>query len=427
MKKSYLFILLLAGALVSCKKEKPADAGSDSDSDVIETTFIASDFTCTNKLAKSDITEKGVLTWSEGDEVYYFSDAAAKKMEKVAFTSSGKTPTVKLTHKSGSKFIAAYFPGENVSDPAIKDYNLSTFTCPGINPVQSGAIASPAVAYATIDDETRYLNLTLKNICSAIQFSLPEGNEVDKVEMVVNNQSAGNEINGAFKVDLTAENPSPVFTASYDKTEGSQYVTSVATAKKGGIFYINVLPCTLAEGFTLKLYKGSKVQSVTYGDEATFSPGLIHTLGDPTAAPAEPETFTFTTADLGKANNWEFVTTALYYNTAEYGDLRMSVLENPDGSQNGYLLANSAGWRFYQARVKGTLTLESKSGRNIKTVKFTYSSKNGGVILYEENQIASDSPYTFTDISSTRTFTCGSTTGSASGQYTITAWEITVQ
>lgn len=427
MKKRYISIFLIAGAIVSCSKERPVYVDREFDPSVIETTFIASDFSCTNMLAKASITEKGVLTWSEGDEVYYFSDAAEKKMEKVAFTASGKTPTVLLSHKSGSKFVAAYFPGGNVSDPAIKDYNPGTFTCPGINPVQPGAIMSPAVAYAEIKDETRYMNLTLKNLCSAIQFSLPKDNEIDKVEMVVNNKSAGNEINGAFKVDITSDNPTPVFTAPYDGTEGSQYSTIIATEKKSGIFYINVLPCTLAEGFVLKIHKGGKVQSVTYGGEATFSPGLIHTLGDPTAAPAEPETFTFTTEDLGKANNWEFVTSARYYDTAEYGDLRMTVLENPGGSQNGYLLANSSGWRFYQARVNGTLTMECISGRNIKTVKFTYSNKNGGVIMYGDAQIASDSPYTFTDINSTRTFTCGSTTGSASGQYTITAWEITVQ
>lgn len=118
---------------------------------------------------------------------------------------------------------------------------------------------------------------------------------------------------------------------------------------------------------------------------------------------------------------------ARYYSAAEYGDLRMTVLENPDGAQNGYLLKNSSGWRFYQARAKGTLTIECISGRNIKTVKFTYLNKNGGVMICNEVPISSDTPHTFTDISSSRTFICGSTSGSASGQYTITEWEITVQ
>ena len=245
--------------------------------------------------------------------------------------------------------------------------------------------------------------------------------------MVVNNMSAGNEINGAFKVDITDADLTPIFAGSYSGKDGSQYVTSIATGKKSGVFYINVLPCTLAEGFTLKLYEGSKVQTVKYGDQASFAPGLIHTIGDPTVVPAEPETFTFTTPDLGRANNWEFVNDARYYSAAEYGDLRMTVLENPDGAQNGYLLINSSGWRFYQARAKGTLTIECISGRNIKTVKFTYLNKNGGVMICNEVPISSDTPHTFTDISSSRTFICGSTSGSASGQYTITEWEITVQ
>lgn len=140
MKKYYFYFLLVAGALASCTKERPVYVDREFDPSVIETTFIASDFTCTNVLAKSSVTEKGVMTWSEGDEVYYFSDAAAKKMDKIAFTSSGKTPTVMLSHKNGSKYIAAYYPGENVSDPAIKDYTLNSFSCPGISPVQSGKI-----------------------------------------------------------------------------------------------------------------------------------------------------------------------------------------------------------------------------------------------------------------------------------------------
>lgn len=427
MKKYYFYFLLVAGALASCTKERPVYVDREFDPSVIETTFIASDFTCTNVLAKSSVTEKGVMTWSEGDEVYYFSDAAAKKMDKIAFTSSGKTPTVMLSHNNGSKYIAAYYPGENVSDPAIKDYTLNSFSCPGISPVQSGKIVSPAIAYTKINDDTRFLNLTLKNLTSALQFSLPENNEIDKVEMVVNNMSAGNEINGAFKVDITTADLTPIFAGSYSGKDGSQYVTSIATGKKSGVFYINVLPCTLAEGFTLKLYEGSKVQTVKYGDQASFAPGLIHTIGDPTVVPAEPETFTFTTPDLGRANNWEFVDDARYYSAAEYGDLRMTVLENPDGAQNGYLLKNSSGWRFYQARAKGTLTIECISGRNIKTVKFTYLNKNGGVMICNEVPISSDTPHTFTDISSSRTFICGSTSGSASGQYTITEWEITVQ
>lgn len=427
MKKYYFYFLLVAGTLASCTKERPVYVDREFDPSVIETTFIASDFTRTNVLAKSSVTEKGVMTWSEGDEVYYFSDAAAKKMDKIAFTSSGKTPTVMLSHNNGSKYIAAYYPGENVSDPAIKDYTLNSFSCPGISPVQSGKIVSPAIAYTKINDDTRFLNLTLKNLTSALQFSLPENNEIDKVEMVVNNMSAGNEINGAFKVDITTADLTPIFAGSYSGKDGSQYVTSIATGKKSGVFYINVLPCTLAEGFTLKLYEGSKVQTVKYGDQASFAPGLIHTIGDPTVVPAEPETFTFTTPDLGRANNWEFVNDARNYSAAEYGDLRMTVLENPDGAQNGYLLINSSGWRFYQARAKGTLTIECISGRNIKTVKFTYLNKNGGVMICNEVPISSDTPHTFTDISSSRTFICGSTSGSASGQYTITEWEITVQ
>ena len=427
MKKYYFYFLLVAGTLASCTKERPVYVDREFDPSVIETTFIASDFTRTNVLAKSSVTEKGVMTWSEGDEVYYFSDAAAKKMDKIAFTSSGKTPTVMLSHNNGSKYIAAYYPGENVSDPAIKDYTLNSFSCPGISPVQSGKIVSPAIAYTKINDDTRFLNLTLKNLTSALQFSLPENNEIDKVEMVVNNMSAGNEINGAFKVDITTADLTPIFAGSYSGKDGSQYVTSIATGKKSGVFYINVLPCTLAEGFTLKLYEGSKVQTVKYGDQASFAPGLIHTIGDPTVVPAEPETFTFTTPDLGRANNWEFVNDARFYSAAEYGDLRMTVLENPDGAQNGYLLINSSGWRFYQTRAKGTLTIECISGRNIKTVKFTYLNKNGGVMICNEVPISSDTPHTFTDISSSRTFICGSTSGSASGQYTITEWEITVQ
>lgn len=444
IKKILCFVpFLIAGVLVSCTKERPVYVDREFDPSVIETTFIASDFTCTNELAKASLTDKGVLTWAAGDEVYYFSDAAARKMDKVAFAADGKTPSVLLTHNSGSKYVAAYYPGEKVSDPAIKDYTLKSFTCPGINNVQKGVICCPAVAYAEINDDTRYMNLTLRNVCSAIQISLPEGNEIDKVVLSANEKTAGNEINGAFKLDITAA-PAPVFTETYDGKAGSQYETTVNTGKKAGTIYINVLPCTLQKGFTLSLYSGSKVQNVKYDAVAAFTPGRIHTLGDPTVVPAEPETFKFTTNELGISSGWtpmeqdpakaEGNPKELYTTEASFGDLAMSVPANPGGSQNGYVTASYtdgafsySGWRFYMARNSGTLVMNCKSGRNIKTVKFTYSNKNGGVIKCGDAQINNGAAYTFTDISSTRTFTCASTSGSASGQYTITEWEITVQ
>ena len=449
-KKIFYFLpLLVAGALVSCNKEKISYVDPEFDPNVIETTFIVQDFSLNSELMKSSISDKGATTWEAGDEVYYFTDAAAKQMSKVAITAGGKTASVLLDHKSGSKYVAAYYPGEKVSSVGVTDYTLKTFTCPGINPSQSGKAVQPAVAYNTIGDDTRFMNLTLTNICSALQFSLPEGNDIDKVVMTVNEQVAGNEINGAFKVDLTAASPAAAYSSVYSgAAAGSQYETIVATGKKGGTFYINVLPCTLAKGFTLNLYSGNSVKlSVNYADKAAaFIPGRIYSIGDPSAVPPEPEKFTFTTDELGSASGWPVMVQdptkaegspiELFTDKAQYGDLTMSVPENPSGSQNGYVTStydtetktfSYKAWRFYQARNKGTLVISSMSGRNIKSVKFTYTNKNTGVIMCGDVQIDNNVEVTFSDVQSTRTFTCGNTGTSSSGQYSIESWEITVQ
>lgn len=430
IKNKFLFLILfIVVALFSCTEERPVYVDREFDPSVIETALIASDFSSTNELSNASFTSIGAQTWSVGDEVYYLSDAAANQMDKIILASSGKTPSALITHNTGSKFIAAYYPGENVSSAGIKDYNVKSFGCPGVNPVQSGKICCPAVAYKEIDDATRYMNLAFKYVCSALQFELPEGNTIDKVSMVVNEKIAGNEISGAFKVDMTSASPSAVYLAPFDGSKAdSQYEITVATGKKEGVFFMNVLPCTLAQGFTLKLYSGDKATSVNYGPDAKFRAGVINALGDPTTVPAEPEVFTFTTPELAEASGWQPVAAGQTVNIleAEYGDISMTVPENPSGSQNGYVLANWTGWRFYMARNSGKLILNSKSGRNIKSVKFTYSNKNGGVIMCEDNQIDSDVTHNFTTSSSSRTFTCASTTGGA-GQYTISAWEITVQ
>ena len=58
--------------------------------------------------------------------------------------------------------------------------------------------------------------------------------------MVVNEKIAGNEISGAFKVDMTSASPSAVYLAPFDGSKAdSQYEITVATGKKEGVFFMN--------------------------------------------------------------------------------------------------------------------------------------------------------------------------------------------
>ena len=91
---------------------------------------------------------------------------------------------------------------------------------------------------------------------------------------------------------------------------------------------------------------------------------------------------------------------------------------------NGKVYSSGAQWRLYQSD-KGTVTISAKTGYTIKTVKFTYTSSNNGVLLKGSTQVKSAT--TDTVNASSITYSVGNTGTATNGQVRITAIEVVYQ
>ncbi len=91
---------------------------------------------------------------------------------------------------------------------------------------------------------------------------------------------------------------------------------------------------------------------------------------------------------------------------------------------NGKVYSSGAQWRLYQSD-KGTITISAKSGYTIKTVKFTYSISNSGVLKKDSTNLISGT--TDTVNASSVTYSVGNTGSATNGQVRVTASEVVYQ
>ena len=91
---------------------------------------------------------------------------------------------------------------------------------------------------------------------------------------------------------------------------------------------------------------------------------------------------------------------------------------------NGKVYSSGAQWRLYQSD-KGTITISAKSGYTIKTVKFTYTTSNSGVLKKGSTNLTSGT--TDTVNASSVTYSVGNTGSATNGQVRVTAIEVVYQ
>jgi hypothetical protein len=135
-------------------------------------------------------------------------------------------------------------------------------------------------------------------------------------------------------------------------------------------------------------------------------------------APAEPTTVKVNIGEYATApgNGWKDAT---YYSTVVM-DENITVTAEKTGN-NGKYYENGNQWRMYQTD-NGTFTVTAANGKTIKTVKITYASNNGGIVVYNGNKHATGSEITVN--AETVTFSLGNTGTKTNGQVRITAIEV---
>ena len=94
------------------------------------------------------------------------------------------------------------------------------------------------------------------------------------------------------------------------------------------------------------------------------------------------------------------------------------------GSNTGKYYTSGSNWRLYQTE-SATITISAASGYTIKTVKFTYSVSNTGVLKKDSTNLTSGT--TDTVNASSVTYSVGNTGSATNGQVRITKIEVVYQ
>ena len=135
--------------------------------------------------------------------------------------------------------------------------------------------------------------------------------------------------------------------------------------------------------------------------------------------PAETTTVSNTIENIATANSW--------VNGTKYGTIALDgviqVVATGGGNTGKYYTSGNE-WRIYQTE-NPTLTVSAGEGYVIKSVKITYKSSNGGVLLNNEKQVMTND--TCDVNANTITYTVGNTGSATNGQVKVTAIEVVYQ
>ena len=127
-------------------------------------------------------------------------------------------------------------------------------------------------------------------------------------------------------------------------------------------------------------------------------------------------TASVTIADYASANNW---VNGDKYHVVNV-DANVSVTTNDKGTTGQYNSTNNY-WGMYQTSQNASqLKVNATTGNTLKSVTFTYTANNTGVLVYNEAQYASGAAVTLSGNQSS-TFTVGNTGSATNGQARITA------
>ena len=100
-------------------------------------------------------------------------------------------------------------------------------------------------------------------------------------------------------------------------------------------------------------------------------------------------------------------------------DSVITVSVNADGN-NGKVYDSGKEWRLYQAN-SAVVTIAAADGYNIKSVTFTYSNKNGGVLKYGETTVASETAQAINPAAASVALSVGNSGTATNGQVRVSA------
>lgn len=269
MKRYILFLCTLCLGLVSCVKENMAGVDADG-----LTTF---------KAVHADASTKTVLDgltpmWTADDKISIFD---GKNNE---FSNSLSAPALTAEFKGKLAGQGAARESFIAASPYNAEYTFSVvgmyvggMEVPALQSATEGSYdpkAAPAAAFATSKE------LSFSNAYSLVKFTVAS----EGVTEVVLNGNGGETLAG--KMNVTKGSP-----LRLSVTMPETQVTLAGEFKKDAVYYMSVIPATLANGFTVKLKNasGEYVESMKFTNQVALERSGLVNLGSLSLNPGESE------------------------------------------------------------------------------------------------------------------------------------------
>ena len=312
MKKSTILIMGLL-AFAACNKSDIQDAGKDMSE--FEAVTVEAGFAPETKVSLSGTSP----VWTAGDKISMFTSdgtqcaLAADKGGSTTTTFSGMKPV-------GTTLTTAFFPYSASYSQSKTGFALSL-------PQKQDGTAANAMMMGTGSKESGY---TFVNINSVVKMNVPSSLAISKIELVRDDQVAGNftltSSGSSFSISsssLVADADKRVTVSSASVFSGDVYIATLPSSSKGyTLIFTNtsgkiaVKSGTFAKAYTAGTIKNlGTVKSLTFGDVAavsgTASSQLTGTLvrkTTPQILNGDFETWEFDGTNL--PNNWNSFQTA---------------------------------------------------------------------------------------------------------------------
>lgn len=180
-------------------------------------------------------------------------------------------------------------------------------------------------------------------------------------------------------------------------------------------------------GYTFAGWSNTELQ--TEATTATVIPvGIYYPTDDVTLYPLWKRTVGSTVETTSSVNISDYATANNWENSVKYHSVTIAggiTVDTNDKGTTGQYNSNDNTWRMYQASQNASeITVNAASGKQLKSVTFTYGVNNNGVMVYDETQIPSGTAVDLSGNSSNK-FTIGNTGTATNGQVRITAISVT--
>lgn len=273
MKKIYTFIFAALAFAASCTPSVEPD-GEGNPPIGSQVPIIMKSYTITatkDADTKVSVADNGTqvtsVKWEEGDAIrVYNTDSSwdANGYEATLTSGAGKssaTFTFEAPEDRESGFFVVYGTTATLEDGKVY-INVPAIVPGTAKPILAGYTnAEGSIGSVDLQAVCAYMKVTLKEPVDAVRFFAVNNGEGERL--------AGTVTFGTKGIVSTTPASESILTVNNPPNNPSNNPSTT--------FYVNILPCTLSQGYIIDVVKGSEhmIKSASYNSEKTFAPSFV--------------------------------------------------------------------------------------------------------------------------------------------------------